>query len=72
MKRFLIGFFLLALAFSLVLGCTAKESKEDTTKPPAGTSQAESMDTTSMDSAMNMSDSMMGDTTGAMENDGGE
>lgn len=77
MKRFLIGFFLVALAFALVLGCTAKESSDDATKAPAGTSEAEAMDTTSMDSAMEMADSMMGDsmmsdTSDMMEDDSGE
>lgn len=54
MKRFLIGMFLAGFAFSLILGCTAKESGEDMTKEPAGTKQAEAMDTTKMDSAMTM------------------
>ncbi|HEX2896711.1 MAG TPA: hypothetical protein VHP63_01495 [candidate division Zixibacteria bacterium] len=52
MKRLLIGLILVMMAIALVLGCTAKESGEDATKEPAATQEAESMDTTSMDSAM--------------------
>lgn len=52
MKRLLIGLILVMMAIALVLGCTAKESGEDMTKEPAATQEAESMDTTTMDSAM--------------------
>jgi len=60
MKRFLIGVLLMMLA--LVLGCTAKES-QDASKEPAGTQEAESMDTTSMDSAMMTDTAAVEDTT---------
>jgi hypothetical protein len=63
MKKFLIGLFLVALAFSLILGCSAKESSEDATKAPAGTTEAESQDTTSMDSATVTDTAAVEDTT---------
>lgn len=43
--------FLIMFVLSLILGCSAKESGEDLSKAPAGTREAESLDTTSMDSA---------------------
>lgn len=62
MKRFLMGMFLMMLALALVLGCTKKET-EDASKEPAGTQEAESMDTTSMDSAMMTDTTAVTDTT---------
>lgn len=63
MKRLLIGWLLTMMALVLVLGCTAKESGEDATKEPATTQEAESKDTTSMDSAMMTDTSAPEDTT---------
>jgi len=55
---------LMMFLLALVLGCSTKEASDDMTKEPAGTPEAESMDTTSMDSAMMMEDtSMVEDTT---------
>ncbi len=54
--------FLMMLALALVLGCTKKET-EDASKEPAGTQEAESMDTTSMDSAMMTDTTAVTDTT---------
>jgi hypothetical protein len=53
---------LMMFALSLIFGCTAKES-EDATKEPAGTQEAESMDTTSMDTAMMTDTAAVEDTT---------
>ena len=72
MRKLLIGFFLIAFAFSLILGCSAKESSDDASKMPEDTKQAESMDTTSMDSAMQMADSMMSDSSADMMEEGGK
>ncbi len=62
MKKYLMGILLMMLALALVSGCTAKES-EDVSKEPAGTQEAESMDTTSMDSAMMTDTTAVTDTT---------
>jgi hypothetical protein len=54
---------LMMFALSLIFGCSAKESGEDMSKEPAGTKEAESMDTTTMDSAMMTDTTMVEDTT---------
>lgn len=62
MKKLMMGMFLMMLALSLVIGCTAKES-EDATKVPVETKEAEAMDTTTMDSAMMTDTTAVTDTT---------
>jgi len=51
MKKLLATTFALLFISMLVLGCSQEGAKDDTTKEPPATQEAEAKDTTAMDSA---------------------
>lgn len=62
MKRVLLLMILTLALFAIIASC-GKKTEEQTDKVPVETKQAEMMDSTRMDSGMQMTDSTMMDST---------
>jgi len=70
MKKLLATTFALVFISMMVLGCAQEGAKDDTTKEPPATQEAEAMDTTAMDSAAPAEDEGTDDTADEAEGDG--